>query len=111
MGPVPLRVLAGLEQIARREIDKTVITYRLTRDAVYRALQSGETVESITAYLEETTGQVIPQNIQRSLEEWYQQYERIVIRRSVRILQVDTPERLLLLLDVPELRIASPSHR
>lgn len=105
LGPVPLRVLAGLEQIARREkIDKTVITYRLTRDAVYRALQSGETVESITAYLEETTGQVIPQNIQRSLEEWYQQYERIVIRRSVRILQVDTPERLLLLLDVPELR-------
>ncbi len=70
LGPVPLRVLAGLEQIARREkIDKTVITYRLTRDAVYRA-QSGETVESITAYLEETTGQVIPQNIQRSLEEW-----------------------------------------
>lgn len=105
LGPVPLRILAGVEQIARREkIDETVITYRLTRDAIYKALQGGESVETITAYLEETTGQVIPQNIQRSLEEWYQQYERIVIRRSVRILQVDTPERMLVLLDVPELR-------
>lgn len=105
LGPVPLRVLAGMEHIAQREkLDETVITYRLTRDAVYRALQSGETAEAIAAYLEETTGQAIPQNIQRSLEEWYQQYERIIIRRNIRILQVDTPDRLQAFLDDAELR-------
>ena len=46
LGPVPLRTLASLEQFAAREkVDESVITYRLNRDATYRALQRGETVK------------------------------------------------------------------
>jgi hypothetical protein len=104
LGPVPLRVLASVEQIAHREkIDQSVVTYRLTREAIYQALRSGETVATIIATLEETTGQAIPQNIHRSLEEWFRQFERIVIRRSVRVLQVDSTERLTTMLDDPQL--------
>ena len=104
LGPVPLRTLAGLEQFAAREkIDESVITYRLTRDHVYQALQRGETIEGIITYLQEATDQPVPQNIVRSLQAWGQQFERIVIRRAVQILQVDQADALEQLLADPEL--------
>ncbi len=104
LGPVPLRVLANLEQFTEREkIDESVITYRLTRDVAYQALQRGETAESILAYLQEATEQPVPQNVQRSLEEWSRLYERIIVRRQTRILQVDRAELLEQLTSDPEL--------
>ncbi len=104
LGPVPLRTLAGLEQFAAREkIDESVITYRLTRDHVYQALQRGETIDGIITYLQEATDQPVPQNIVRSLQAWGQQFERIVIRRAVQILQVDQADVLEQLLADPEL--------
>ncbi|MGC9523434.1 MAG: helicase-associated domain-containing protein [Anaerolineae bacterium] len=104
MGPVPLRVLANIEQFAAREkIDESVVTYRITRDSVYEAFQRGETVSSILAYLEEASEQPVPQNITRSLEEWSRQHERIVVHRSVSILQVNDAEHLDELLADPVL--------
>jgi hypothetical protein len=89
MGPVPLRVLANLERVAVREKqDQSVITYRITREGAYQAMQRGETLSDIRGYLEEATGQQLPQNIARSLEEWGAQHERIILRRDVQILQV-----------------------
>ncbi len=105
MGPVPLSMLANLDRFAEREkIDENVVTYRITRDGGYRAFQRGETVEAILSYLEEATGQPVPQNIARSLEAWQQQYERIIIRRQVIIMQVDHPKRMTQLLEDPELQ-------
>jgi len=92
----------NLEQFAKREkIDDSVVTYRVTRDGAYRAFQRQESAATILAYLEEATGQPAPQNVQRSLSEWHRQYERIVVRRQVSVLQVDTPEFLQQLLDDP----------
>jgi len=102
LGPVPLGILMNLEQFAKREkIDDSVVTYRVTRDGAYRAFQRQESAATILAYLEEATGQPAPQNVQRSLSEWHRQYERIVVRRQVSVLQVDTPEFLQQLLDDP----------
>ncbi len=97
-------MLANLEQFTEREkIDESVITYRLTRDVAYQALQRGETAESILVYLQEATEQPVPQNIQRSLEDWSRLYERIIVRRQARILQVDNAELLDQLTSDPEL--------
>jgi hypothetical protein len=105
MGPVPLRVLSNLQQVAVHEkLGESVIAYRVTRESVYEALRRGETVESIIGYLEEATQQPAPQNVSRSIEEWSRQYERIVLRREVRLVQVDTSERLDGLLDDVKLR-------
>ncbi len=99
MGPVPLRVLANLERVAVREKqDQSVITYRVTREGAYQAFQRGETLTQIRGYIEDATGQPLPQNIARSLEEWAERYERIVVRRDIQILQVasrDVLEHLL----------------
>lgn len=104
MGPVPLRVLANLENFVHREkIDESVITYRITRDDAYEAFRRDETVAAILGYLTEATDQPVPQNIIRSLEEWYAQFERIVIHRNVCIFQADSSERLEALLDDPTL--------
>ncbi len=95
LGPVALRTLANLERFAEREkFDESVVAYRLTRDSAYLAFQRGETPESMQAVLQEATGIPVPQNIARSLEEWGGQYERIVIRRHVTILQLDDPQIL-----------------
>lgn len=102
LGPVSLQVLANLEQFAEREkIDESVITYRITRESVYQAFQRGESTATILGYLEDAIDQqgVVPQNIERSIEEWRHQHERIVVRREVSILQVDRPELLERLLD------------
>jgi hypothetical protein len=100
MGPVPLSVLADLERFAVREkLDESVVTYRITRDSVYQAFQQAMTASAIQEMLDEASDQPVPQNVVRSLHDWQQQYERIIIRRAVTILQVDEPERLTALLE------------
>lgn len=105
MGPVPLSVLADLERFAVREkLDESVVTYRITRDSVYRALQDQMDAEAIQVVLDEASDQPVPQNVVRSLHDWQRRYERIVIRRAVTILQVDEPDRLTALLEDPTLQ-------
>ena len=95
MGPVPLRTLANLERFAEREKqDESVISYRLTRNSAYQAFQNQENAETIQQFLSEATTQPVPQNVARSLEDWCHQYERIVVRRNVTVMQVDAADTL-----------------
>ncbi len=90
MGPVALPILANLERFATREkFAESVVAYRITREGAYQALQRGESPDTIRVFLEEATGQPVPQNVIRTLEEWGEQYERIVIRRDITIMQTD----------------------
>lgn len=105
MGPVPLSVLADLERFAVREkLDESVVTYRITRDSVYRAFQEDMTADAIRDALDEASDQPVPQNVVRSVCDWQRRYERIVIRRAVTILQVDEPDRLTAMLEDAKLR-------
>ncbi|MEA3396720.1 MAG: helicase-associated domain-containing protein [Chloroflexota bacterium] len=95
MGPVSLLTLATLERFTEREqVQPAAVSYRLNRESVYHALQTGMSVAEMLAFLTESTGQPVPQNVERTLQEWRAQHERIVIRRNVLILQVGRPERL-----------------
>ncbi len=105
MGPVPLSVLADLERFAVREkLDESVVTYRITRDSVYRAFQETMTADAIQKALDEASDQPVPQNVLRSLHDWQRRYERIVIRRAITIVQVDDPDRLAAMLEDSKLR-------
>lgn len=105
MGPVPLRVLSNLERVARHEkLTDSVVTFRVSRDSVYEALRRGETAESVCGYLQEATQQPLPQNVSRSIDEWCEQHERIIVRRQVSLIQVDTVERLDRLFDDADAR-------
>ena len=99
LGPVPFVTLLGIERIAEREtVQPAAVGYRLTRNSIYRALQNGASIGVICAFLNQITGQPLPQNVERTLEEWGAQHERIVVRRDVLVLQTDTPAQLEALL-------------
>lgn len=110
MGPVRLGTLAQIDLFAKRtRADQAAFESRLTRDSVYEAQQLGMSVVEIWSFLTEINHTSLPQNIQRSLDEWGAQHERIVFRSGVNLLQAADEEFLLELLqheDV-ERRIAS----
>ena len=97
-------MLATIEGFTEREsVDPSVVTYRITHESVYGAFQRGETADTLLAQLSELTHAEPPQNVRRSLEAWYAQYERIVVHRQVTILHVDGPALLEALVRDPEL--------
>ncbi len=105
LGPVPLNTLAGIEQIAEREtVQPAAVGYRLTRQSIYGALQNGNSVGVICAFLTQITQQPLPQNIERTLEEWGAQHERILVQRNVLVLQTSVAEELDSLLADARLR-------
>lgn len=104
LGPVPLKTLAEIEQLAEREkVQPAAVSYRVTKGSIYRALQRGQTVRGVISYLETATSQPISQNVRRSLQEWGAQHERIIIHQDVLVVQVDQAELLTTLLALPRL--------
>jgi hypothetical protein len=104
MGPISLGWLAALERFASREkVSASVTAYRITRQSVYPALQSGDTIGAILAFLRQITNQPVPQNVERTLEEWGERHERILIYRDVFVLQTDTSDKLDHLLEDGEI--------
>lgn len=104
LGPTPPSVLATIEGFTEREsVDASVVAYRITPESVYGAFQRGETADTLLAKIRELTHTEPPQNVSRSLEAWYAQYERIVVHRQVTILHVDSPALLEALMRDPEL--------
>lgn len=93
MGPVGDGVLMSLDLFARSEKEQEhVSTFVLDKETVYQAQKSGWPVPRIIAYLEELSSRPLPQNVRRSLEEWGALQERIIIRRSVRLLETADEE-------------------
>jgi len=68
-------------------------TYRITKDSIGRAMMRGESAERIREDLERASGQPLPANVLRSIQDWSAAYGRIrVLRRT--ILVSDTPALL-----------------
>ena len=87
MEPISDMVLIALDEFAESQGGDRAISYTLTRQSVYRGQRLGWNAARIKAFLEQHQGGPIPTNIQRSLEEWQAQHQRITFRRSVRVLQ------------------------
>ncbi|MBN1262527.1 MAG: helicase-associated domain-containing protein [Anaerolineae bacterium] len=105
LGPVPFTTLSSMEHLAEREdVQAAAVSYRLTKNSIYQALQSGDTIGNILNFLETETQEPVPQNIERTLREWSGQHERIVVHQDVMVVQVDTPERMAALLDDAKLK-------
>ncbi len=103
IGPVGLDTLARLDQFADREqVDRGAFQYRLSRESVYQAQQLGLSTAEIAKFLVEQAGQdSLPQNVQRSLDEWGSHHERIVFRQGVSLLQTANANLLNRLLSEP----------
>ena len=79
--------LAFLERHAeRRQAEPHVLHYQLTRESVYRGLESGTTVEEVLDALRWGSGTDLPQNVEREIREWGEQRERVTIHRKATLI-------------------------
>lgn len=80
--------LAFLERHAERfQTQQHVAQYRLTRPAVYTALESGSTLERLLVGLEGGAGRPLPQNVAAELREWAALREQVTLHRRARLLE------------------------
>ena len=87
IGPVPVANLMRLERFADRVGTDRVLEYALTRASVYRGQQDGLSGGQIVAALAELSGADVPQNVARSIDEWQQLHETIVVHRRAVLVQ------------------------
>lgn len=104
--PISDNVLARLDSFADRLNAERAIEYELSRESVYRAQLAGQSVPTITAWLEQVTGASLPQNVARSLAEWEAAFKRIVVRTRVGWIEAATPELVDALLADPQMQAA-----
>jgi hypothetical protein len=105
LGPVPLSKLVEVERLTEREqVETAIISYRITRQSIYGALQTGRSISEILAFLEKATEQPVPQNVARTIREWGAQHERITLQQDVLVLHVESAALLERLLDDARLK-------
>ena len=87
--------LAFLERHAERfQTQQHIAQYRLTRPAIYAALESGSKLDRLLATLEGGAGRPLPQNIIAEIREWAALREQVTLYRRARLLEYgDTPAR------------------
>lgn len=87
--------LAFLERCAERtETHKHTAHYRLTRESVYRGLESGLSPEDLLKNLQIGSQTELSQNIQVELREWASLRERILLRRKARLVEFSSAQAL-----------------
>jgi hypothetical protein len=95
-----------LNRIAEEAATTPVATYRLTRKSILAALAQGIDGVQIERFLDEYTGQAIPQNVLASLREWFSEYGRVIVREAV-LLETDSAETMLRLRHDKRVRLPS----
>lgn len=87
LDPISDLTLAKLDEFAERISAERAITYRLSRESVYRAQRNGWHAARIIDTLNQLSDTPLPQNVVRTLEEWQEIHERIKIHRRSDMLQ------------------------
>ncbi len=87
--------LAFLERHAERtQSQRHTAHYRLTRESVYRGLESGSSLDDFVKTLQLGSQSELSQNVLVELREWASLRERIVLRRSARLMEFQSAEAL-----------------
>jgi Helicase conserved C-terminal domain len=101
-------LIAKLTRFAAWKNLSTACTLQLEPDTVYRALESGETYESIRQALEQHSSKALPNAVLDLLRTWSNKRDRITVYPSATLLEFATPEDLqeALARGVPGIRIS-----
>jgi hypothetical protein len=80
--------LSFLERVAeRRQVSDVTAVYRLTREATYRALESGIAAEGLIQTLRDASRHPLPEGVVRTLADWAARRERLSIYLNARVLE------------------------
>lgn len=94
LDPVSDVVLAALDQFCNRLSAERAVHYQLTRQSVYRGSRRGWAIPRIIEFLNTTSSNSLPQNVERDLREWATAMERVVVHAHVALLQAAEPSLL-----------------
>jgi len=87
--------LAFLERHAERtQSHRHTAHYRLTRQTVYRGLESGTTLDSLLNGLQTGSQVELPQNVIVELREWASLRDALILRRGANLLEFPSPRSL-----------------
>jgi hypothetical protein len=103
LDPISDLTLAKLDEFAERMTAERAIKYKLTRESVYRAQRNGWTSAQIADTLNSMSDTPLPQNVDRTLEEWQTIHERIKIHRRSSLLQAENGTLLDKLIQDPRI--------
>ena len=110
IGEPPFDLLVALGTIAELEtVQERTLTYHLTQHSVYYAFRQGWTPERIRTFFERHSSAAMTQNLRRTLDEWWEQYQRILLRRDRVVIQARDAELIEALLRSPA--IAKQAYR
>jgi hypothetical protein len=80
--------LAALELYGERsQVQQHTAQYRLSREALYHALEQGATLEGVLEWLRAGAMAELPQNVVAELESWAALRERMTLHRSARLVE------------------------
>jgi hypothetical protein len=80
--------IAFIERHAERfQSEPHIARYKLTRESIYRGLESGTTLESLLARLSQGASVAVPQNVLASIRDWAARRDQIILRRRVALLE------------------------
>ncbi len=80
--------LTFLERHAeRRSVQQHIATYQLTRESVYRGLESGTSLEDLLTQLQASASVAVPQNVQVELRVWGALREEMTLRQRSHLLE------------------------
>ena len=87
--------MAFLERyLERAQVQQHTAHYRLTRDSIYRGLESGITSGDLLDRLAGLNGGSLPQNVQVEIRQWAAARERISLRRFAQLVEfADSEDR------------------
>jgi hypothetical protein len=101
----PLQNLPLLRQIDRFASQASmgdVAMYRISKESVLRGMRGGLDGETLINLLNEHSRVPLAQNVATSLRDWNAEYERVVMRRNVNLLEMPTAAELDKLLENPQ---------
>ncbi len=82
------RQLGFIERIGQRQkADAAIVTYRLTRESVYVALEEGVETNGLLQTLESCSLHPLPPGVSRTLSDWAARRERLTVRLDASVLE------------------------
>lgn len=84
----PPRQLGFIERIGvRQKADAAIVTYRLTRESVYAALEEGVEAKELLQTLESGSRHPLPPGVARTLGDWAARRERLALRLGASVIE------------------------
>jgi len=85
--PISEAVRTALEAFTEPTPGEPISIYQITREALYRGLSQGWDIPRVIRFLEGISGEPLPSNVRRSLEDWHRRFNRVRIYRRVTLVR------------------------